>query len=168
MTGLGFCVNLAKNNIVMERLTELSYEENGVVIVFTELPKEAPHLESYYEFEVQGDTELTEKLRKAVMNKRVTYTYFFECASALFEIIKSGDFEEVPTYDYAKQVFAKFEKLAGEEPKFVVKKTSTHPPRRMVKILNSIGLKKVITAEARNALTAKVKAVEEYIKQIGG
>ena len=80
----------------MERLTEFSYEENGIVIIFTELPKEAPHLESFYEFEVSGDTELTDKLRKAVMNKRVTYTYFFDCATSLFEIIKSGDFEEVP------------------------------------------------------------------------
>jgi hypothetical protein len=167
LTGLGLCVNLAKNN-TMERLSEFCYEENGLKIVFTELPKEAPHLESFYEFEVQGDTELTDKVRKAVMNKRVTYSYFFECASALFEIIKSGDFEEVPAYDYAKQVFAKFEKLTGEEPKLVVKKTSTHPPRRIAMILNCIGLKKVITADARNSLTAKVKAVEEYIKQIGG
>lgn len=152
----------------MERLTELSYEENGVVIVFTELPKEAPHLESYYEFEVQGDTELTEKLRKAVMNKRVTYTYFFECASALFEIIKSGDFEEVPTYDYAQCIFAKFEKLTHQEPKFVVKKISTHPPRSKVTLFNCKGLKGVITAESRNVLTAKVKTVEEYINKMGG
>ena len=152
----------------MERLSEFCYEENGLKIVFTELPKEAPHLESFYEFEVQGDTELTDKVRKAVMNKRVTYSYFFECASALFEIIKSGDFEEVPAYDYAKQVFAQNKKFTAEEPNHAVKKTSTHPPRRIAMILNCIGLKKVITADARNSLTAKVKAVEEYIKQIGG
>lgn len=149
----------------MERLTELSYEENGVVIVFTELPKEAPHLESYYEFEVQGDTALTEKLLKAVMNKRVSHTYLFDCASSLFEIIRSGDFEEVPAYDYAKQVFAKFEHSTGEEPKFLIKKISTHPPRSMVRLLNSNGLG-AIKAEARNILTAKVKVVNEFINKM--
>lgn len=152
----------------MERLTELSYEENGVVIVFTELFKEAPHLESYYEFEVEGDTELTEKLRKAVMNKRVSHTYLFDCASSLFEIIRSGDFEEAATIDRATSAFNKFVILIDEDPKFMVKKISTHPPRSKVTLFNCKGLKGVITAESRNVLTAKVKTVEEYIKQIGG
>ena len=149
----------------MERLTDFCDEENGLKIFFTELPKEAPHLESFYEFEVSGEIELTEKLRKAVMNKRVTYSYFFDCASALFEIIKSGDFEEVPAYDYAKQVFAKFVHYTNEEPKFMVKKISTHPPRSLVILLNSNGLG-AIKAEARNILTAKVKVVKEFIDKM--
>ena len=149
----------------MVRISEFCYEENEIKIVFTELPKEAPHLESFYEFEVEGDTELTDKLRKAVMNKRVTYEFFFECASSLFEIIRSGDFEEVPTKERVDAAFAKFKELAMDDPKFMVKKISTHPPRSIVMLLNSNGLG-VIRAEARNALTAKVKAIEELITRM--
>ncbi len=162
---MGFCVNLAKN-ITMEKINEFCYEENGVKIVFNELPKAEHHVEPYFEFEVSDDAELTEKLRNAVRNKQVQQKSFFDCANALFAIITSGDFEEVATPERTIAAFQKFKELVYEDPKFLVKRISTDPPKSMVRLINSLGFKGV-EAEARNVLTAKVVTLEKYINLMG-
>ncbi len=150
----------------MEKNNEFSYTENGVTIIFNELPKAEYQKEPYFEFEVQDDPELTEKLLKSVINTRVRSLFFFECAQALFSIITSGEFEEVTTEERTKAAFENFEELTNEGPRFIVKKISTNPPRSKVTLMNSYGLKG-IEAEARNVLTAKVLTLEKYINLMG-
>ena len=103
---------------------------------------------------------------KSVINTRVKRGSIFDCSLALFEIIASGEFEEVTTEKRTKAAFENFEELTDEGPRFIVKKISTNPPRSKVTLLNSYGLKG-IEAEARNVLTAKVLTLEKYINLMG-
>ena len=92
----------------MQKNNEFSYTENGVTIIFNELPKAEYQKEPYFEFEVQDDPELTEKLLKSVINTRVKRGSIFDCSLALFEIIASGEFEEVTTEKRTKAAFENF------------------------------------------------------------
>ena len=150
----------------MEKVNEFCYEENGIKIVFNVLPKAELQSVPFFEFEVSDDAELTKKLRNAVTNKQVPQKSFFDCANALFAIITSGDFEEVATPERTNAAFQQFKKLTDEDPKFLVKKISTHPPKSMVRLINSYGFKG-IEAEARNVITAKVRTLEMYLNLMG-
>ena len=146
----------------MQKNNEFSYTENGVTIIFNELPKKEYQKGPHFEFEVQDNPMLTEKLKKSVSGTRVRKKYLFEYAKNLFSIIASGKFEEVVTRKRAKLAFEKFKKLTEENPRFVVKKISEYPQKMEVTLSNSYGLTGII-AEAKNAFTAKVLAVEKYI-----
>ena len=92
----------------MQKNNRFSYTQNGVTIVFNEILKKEYQKGTFFEFEVQDNPVLTEKLKKAVVNTRVREKHFFDCAKNLFAIIASGKFEEVVTRKRAKLAFEKF------------------------------------------------------------
>lgn len=91
----------------MQKNNKFSYTENGITIVFNELPKKEYQKGAFFEFEVQDNPELTDKLRNSVVNKRVREKHFLDCTKNLFAIIVSGNFKKVVTRKQSKYIYKK-------------------------------------------------------------
>ena len=102
-------------------IDSLNYECNGVVISFKPLSN---HERTKYEFLIEGDKELTNKLKSCVKNKTVTKSSIPYCSKALFEIIEEGMFPVLISKDMLKELFLDFEVQFDEDPIFKIEDIS--------------------------------------------
>ncbi len=141
--------------------TDLRHSQNGVTIIFTEIPK-INNL-SMYSFAVEGDDDITQKLCKSVKHKEVLFKRIQTCAKALFVIIEEGKFIELATIEEAKVLFRKFEELFERNPIFVVKDLfSPNRPWFSSAIINANQPAKDY-GEGRTKLQAKFEALKKLL-----
>ena len=144
--------------------TNLKYSQNGVTIIFTEVPKE--NNPSLYSFAVEGDDAMTQKLLKSVKNKEVAFESINMCAEALFVIIKEGTFPELVDLEEVKVLFHKFENLFCVKPIFEIKDLSSSLDRPWFSATITNGNRATTDCgEGRTKLQAKFETLKKFFAE---
>lgn len=143
----------------MKKINDLKYEHNGIVIVFTPIPKEGDGIAQKYSFSIEGDSYLTEKLLNSVKIKKVKMKEIGFCAKALFEIIKADEITALISSEDVKKLFEKFQQKFGKSPIFETEDLSkNNNPWFSTVITNN---KSLVTGEGRTKQEARAQALKK-------
>ncbi len=105
-----------KTTMEQRKLNSLRYKCNDVIITFKIVPTKSSVQK--YSFSVDGDKDLTKKLRDSVKNKTVTFESIPYCSAALFEIIEKNSFSVLISRDEQVRLFKAFVEKFKTEPVF--------------------------------------------------
>jgi hypothetical protein len=145
----------------MNKINDLKYEMSGKTIVFTTSAWHPNDDEEMYDFSVEGDTELTQKLLNAVKKKRVEYESIFYCATALFEIIRKKAFTPLASRTETTALFEKFQKAYGANAIFDIDNLSSpNFPRFIAELF--LRNESVSIGEGRSKQQAKTDALKKH------
>ena len=149
----------------MIKNSKFSYSEDGVTIIFLELPKKENTRETHYEFEVSDDPVLTKKLKASVKKSWVPFSSIRVCAKALFAIIKNNAFEELMSREDRSELFQDYLQAFGK-PDFQIdkkKKDLEGIPKWEVTLLHGGG--ENCTATSRTVDNAKGLALKQFFSK---
>lgn len=148
----------------MKKINNFKYENNGIVIVFTPCPIKNGEIQKY-SFSVEGDMLLTEKILSSVKNKKIIEKYTGQCAKALFEIIRIGEFIAITSNEEINNLFEKFNKKFEEYPYFMIEDLSKrNMPLFSAKFVNEVPLSK--TGQGRTKQEARADALKNLFENV--
>lgn len=148
----------------MQKLSNWRYSDNGVTILFTFSSGKGYEV---YTFSVEGDEEMTKKLRDSVKKKEVGFSSIHPCALALFEIIKDGEFPKYYTQDEIESLYDDFREInADNDPEFFVVMSESSTKTKPCFIATLQGVEGRFSGKGRTKDQARAVAVKDYLESV--
>jgi hypothetical protein len=143
----------------MEKINDLEYQENDIVITFTPSAESKFSNGERYVFEVEGDPNLTATLLPCIKEQEVSFKGILHCAIELFRILRKRDFTPLPSAKQKQLWHKEFRKLYRHAPQFSIAKPTTGTKEVSATLIN---VEIPTSGTARDPQVAKALALKEH------